>query len=170
MKRKNNGIGIMVALTIVAFHAGVICFFATLETGSARVPQRDGDGGLEQGCPLSGFTITAYCPGSCCNGRWEGKTAHGIDFDVFKALGISVAAVDPAVIPLGSVILYGDRLYFAADTGGLIKGKRIDLLMEKHDDTVRFGVRQNQTVILHSVKTESQPGSFCTGTPCIRAI
>ncbi|MBN1533695.1 MAG: 3D domain-containing protein [Spirochaetes bacterium] len=170
MTKTNNGVGIMVALTIVALHACIILFFATMETGSSEHGTADNTWTHLRGCTLTGFTITAYCPGSCCNGKWKGKTAHGIDLDVFEALGISVAAVDPAVIPLGSVIQYNGRLYFAADTGGLIKGKRIDLLLEKHDDTVRFGVRHHQSVKIHSVDAAGTTENICSEKAGNRAI
>lgn len=48
-------------------------------------------------------------------------------------------AVDPRVIPLGSKIRLGGRVYTAEDTGGAIKGKRIDLYVENHEQAMRFG-------------------------------
>lgn len=48
-------------------------------------------------------------------------------------------AVDPRVIPLGSKIRLGDRVYTAEDTGGAIKGKRIDLFVSSHSETMKFG-------------------------------
>ena len=48
-------------------------------------------------------------------------------------------AVDPRVIPLGSKIRLGDRIYTAEDTGGAIKGKRIDLFGGSHSEAMKFG-------------------------------
>ena len=57
-----------------------------------------------------------------------------------------IVAVDPDVIPLGShVFIPGYGLAIAADTGGAIIGRRIDLCMDRYGDAVRFG-RQPVTV------------------------
>ena len=57
-----------------------------------------------------------------------------------------VVAVDPDVIPLGThVFIPGYGLAIAADTGGAIVGRRIDLCMNRYGDAVRFG-RQPVTV------------------------
>lgn len=48
-------------------------------------------------------------------------------------------AVDPRMIPLGSKIRLGDRVYTAEDTGGAIKGKRIDLFAGSHSEAMKFG-------------------------------
>ena len=60
-----------------------------------------------------------------------------------------VIAVDPNVIPLGSRIYvpgYGE--YVAGDTGGAIKGNRIDLHMEDLEAAWQFGRRQIDIKIL----------------------
>jgi len=103
--------------------------------------------------------ITAYCPGPCCNtavkrinGRvvtidWSDKVAvGGLSLSRMVSNGIHVMAVDPDVIPLGSIISYEGRYYFALDTGGLIKGRKLDVLVEKHEDTFVFGKRMKQEV------------------------
>ncbi len=95
---------------------------------------------------LSGFTITAYCPGPCCNGQWSGLTSSGIRMDDYKKKGISIVAVDPSVIPLGSIILYGTREFVAADVGRLIRGNHIDILVDDHESTLIFGKRQGQII------------------------
>ena len=80
---------------------------------------------------------TAYLPG---DGDGYGITATGIPATY------GVAAVDPAVIPLGSRLYipgYGEAI--AADTGGAIYGYRIDLCMESYSEAMNFG-RRNVTV------------------------
>lgn len=60
-----------------------------------------------------------------------------------------VIAVDPNVIPLGSKIFvpgYGE--YVAGDTGGAIKGNRIDVHMEDLDAAWAFGRRQIDIKVL----------------------
>lgn len=50
-------------------------------------------------------------------------------------------AVDPTVIPYGSeVVIYG-HTYIAEDTGGAIKGNRIDILFETHQEALEFGIQ-----------------------------
>ena len=61
--------------------------------------------------------------------------------------GISTIAVDPSIIPLGSkVYIPGYGLAIASDTGGLIKGNRIDLFLNSEDECINWGV---QTVSLY---------------------
>jgi 3D (Asp-Asp-Asp) domain-containing protein len=92
------------------------------------------------------FTITAYCPGACCNDQWAGKTATGKYMSYYFQMGINIAAVDPKVIPFGSKILYNGKEYLCMDAGGAIKGHKIDLLFKTHAETVKFGVKKNQFV------------------------
>ena len=52
-------------------------------------------------------------------------------------------AVDPEVIPLGTKLYvegYGPAV--AADTGGDIKGQRVDLYMDSYEEAIQFGRRQ----------------------------
>lgn len=48
-------------------------------------------------------------------------------------------AVDPRLIKLGSKVRMNDREYIAEDTGGAIKGKRIDLFVDSHSEAMKFG-------------------------------
>jgi 3D (Asp-Asp-Asp) domain-containing protein len=102
---------------------------------------------------IEGFRITAYCSGKCCNGKWHGQTAMGRKMSYYTEKKIKIAAVDPEVIPLGTWLRYNGIYYFAADTGGYIKGKRIDLLMDDHESTVEFGVKNDQTIEIISVES-----------------
>ena len=73
------------------------------------------------GSELGGFTITAYCPGKCCNGEWAGLTASGKSIDYYASRHIRIAAVDPSVIPMGTRFVYRGIQYSAVDIGGKIK-------------------------------------------------
>lgn len=104
-------------------------------------------------------TITAYCPGPCCNTAvskhkqgittrdWSNRVS-GINSPVSTLLdtGIEIAAVDPDIIPLGAILHYADRLYIALDTGSLIKGYAVDIMFRSHDETVRFGRKHGQLI------------------------
>lgn len=97
---------------------------------------------LDQAHVLEGVTITHYDVCSKCCGKTDGITASGA-----HATPYSTVAVDPSVIPLGAVLLvdYGDgaglRRYRAEDTGGAIKGNRIDLCVGSHAEALRMGVK-----------------------------
>ncbi|HWQ72226.1 MAG TPA: ubiquitin-like domain-containing protein [Desulfitobacteriaceae bacterium] len=75
------------------------------------------------------MTATAYCmPG--------GTTATG------ASVRQGIVAVDPGVIPLGTKVYvdgYGPAV--ALDTGGAIRGKRIDLYMNSREAALSWGVR-----------------------------
>lgn len=92
-------------------------------------------------------------PGLTLVGEWEMiATAYysaggGLNGDGIAATGLRVkkgiVAVDPRVIPLGTKLYipgYGEAL--AADTGGWIKGNRIDLAFDTLEECFRFGRRR----------------------------
>lgn len=97
---------------------------------------------LDQAHVLEGVVITHYDVCSKCCGKTNGITASGA-----HATPYSTVAVDPSVIPLGAVVLvdYGDgvglRRYRAEDTGGAIKGNRIDLCVSSHAEALQLGKR-----------------------------
>lgn len=97
---------------------------------------------------MKGFTATAYCPGPCCNGKWAGMTAMGRTIEYYTNRGINVIAVDPRVIPLGTKVIYNGIEYIALDTGRVIKGKKIDVFMAGHEDTLKFGVKRDQKITI----------------------
>lgn len=79
-------------------------------------------------------TITSYCPCAVCCGHWaDGLTATGIP----AVPGI--VAVDPEVIPLGSVVVIGGQRYLAADTG--VTGLHVDICTAEHQEAEDFGVQ-----------------------------
>ncbi|MDY6012245.1 3D domain-containing protein [Clostridium sp.] len=63
--------------------------------------------------------------------------------------GISTVAVDSSVIPLGSkVYVEGYGVAIASDTGGAIKGNKIDLFMNSESECLQFGRRPVTVTIL----------------------
>ena len=92
-------------------------------------------------------TATAYTYGD--GGSWGDVTATG------KTVQVGFVAVDPRVIPLGSrlYITYpdGSSCYgfaVAEDTGGAIKGNRVDLFYENREDAIQFGRRKVKVYVL----------------------
>jgi uncharacterized protein YabE (DUF348 family) len=83
---------------------------------------------------------TAYVPGHGCGTR----TATG------RRAQRGVVAVDPRVIPLGTrLYIPGYGYAVAADTGGSIRGYRIDLCFSSLREARRFGRRRIRVQILN---------------------
>lgn len=79
------------------------------------------------------------------NGTGFGITASG------KKVREGFVAVDPDVIPLGSKVwVDGHGWQEAADTGGAIKGNRIDIFMDDRNAAVEFG--RKQKVIVYELR------------------
>lgn len=91
---------------------------------------------LEYSHVIDGKATAYNCPG------YVGRTASGTIAEVGKV------AVDPKVIPLGSKLYVvsqdGQYVYgycIAEDTGGLIKGNKVDLYFSTWDECIQFGYR-----------------------------
>lgn len=103
---------------------------------------------VEKYTSIGDFKLTAYCSCKKCCGKWANNRPvdeNGNEI-VYGACsvpleqGVSIA-VDPNVIPLGSTVYIDGIPYVAHDTGGAIKGKRIDVYFSSHEDAVEFGVQ-----------------------------
>jgi len=91
---------------------------------------------------------TAYAPGPHDNGKWGNLTHIGTQ------VRPGVIAVDPKVIPLGSRLYIefpdGRSIYgVAEDTGGAIKGNRIDIAMWTVAEAYKFGIQKIKVTILN---------------------
>jgi 3D (Asp-Asp-Asp) domain-containing protein len=141
MKQIFNKKGAILVMAILLSYTAIVCL---VERTVLRVYRA----GIAPAAAveMDGFTITAYCPGKCCNGEWAGLTATGKSIDYYRALDIRIAAVDPSVIPMGSRFTYGGLEYRAVDIGGTIVGRRIDLLMPDHRTADEFGVKREQCI------------------------
>ena len=84
---------------------------------------------------LGTFRITHYCSCYYCCGGWGNATASGRPATVGRTI-----AVDPRVIPLGSKVIINGNVYIAEDTGGAIKGNKIDIYVSDHSTALRLGV------------------------------
>ena len=99
------------------------------------------------------FTCTAYCPcGQCC-GMYaynRPKDENGNDI-VYGASGQVLTprksvAVDPSIIPFGTVLIIDGEEYIAQDTGGF-HGYHLDFYFATHDEALAFG-RQTKDVYI----------------------
>jgi 3D (Asp-Asp-Asp) domain-containing protein len=114
------------------------------------------------------FTVTAYDLSyqSCQkkpSSRGYGITRSGFDLKGHNWRTARVIAVDKDVIPLGSLVYIQfidenyfkyNSVYLASDTGGAIKGNKIDLFIEDSQETVSkeaidFGVTKARIIILN---------------------
>ncbi|MEB5479950.1 ubiquitin-like domain-containing protein [Shouchella clausii] len=87
---------------------------------------------------------TAYT--AACDGC-SGITATGIDLN--SNANMKVIAVDPSVIPLGTRVHvegYGEAI--AGDTGGAIKGNKIDVHVPTKEDATNYGSKSVKVTIL----------------------
>ncbi len=92
------------------------------------------------------FYVNATAYTANCNGC-TGKTATGMDLRANP--NAKVIAVDPNVIPLGSkVYVEGYGYAVAADTGGRIKGNRIDVFLPSKSAAYQWGTRKVKVKIL----------------------
>jgi 3D (Asp-Asp-Asp) domain-containing protein len=102
-------------------------------TALSQIASRGIEGTLKLASSALSMVATAYTAG--CSGC-SGITASG------RPAGHGVVAVDPSVIPLGTRMYipgYGHAV--AGDTGGAIRGRRIDLGFNSSGEANRFGRR-----------------------------
>lgn len=85
---------------------------------------------------MGSFKISHYCCEKYKHicGTGSGKTATGLD------VRPGLISVDPRLIPLGSVVIINGKEYRAEDTGGMIKGKKIDMAVSYHQEALDLGV------------------------------
>lgn len=113
------------------------------------------------------FTATAYDLSVQSCGKAIGHKQYGVTRSGYNISGMSreeamVIAVDPNIIPLGAKVriyfpepyTHFNGVYTARDTGGAIKGNKIDVFMgdfqqnKTHQDVWDFGVRKVEVEII----------------------
>ena len=161
-----KGIGIIAAIFSVGFLIGhvtanaeepmqeqAVCLVQIDETKSDLMREK-----IEMIRPvnLGQFKATAYCSCEKCCGIWSkyNLTASG----AVPEEGVTVA-VDPKVIPLGSTVYVefcDGRVgeYIAQDTGSAIKGNKIDVYFESHEEAWNFGVQKVNVKVLEAKNEE----------------
>jgi 3D (Asp-Asp-Asp) domain-containing protein len=136
----------MKTIRLNAAFAGIVLLAAVLALVAFTAPIRSSAGATASAVAKQGPTApgaifnveaTAYCV--------DGTTKSGIE------VRRGIAAADPELIPLGSVIEVSDvgdghdGVYMVLDTGAKVKGKIIDIYVEECDEAVEFG-RRDATV------------------------
>lgn len=100
-----------------------------------------GEGAVKE-MTVTATAYTAYCAGC------SGTTAIGIDLRANP--NQRVIAVDPRIIPLGTKVWvegYGEAI--AGDTGGAIKGNKIDVFIPSQESAMAWGVKTVKIKILN---------------------
>ena len=107
---------------------------------------------IEETYGYTQFTATAYCKCRECNGIYgtdkpdgQAESATGAELSE----GESIAADFSVLPPFTQVEISGMGIYTVHDCGGAIKGNRIDIYFENHEDAQAFGV---QTVWVRTAK------------------
>jgi len=118
--------------------------------------------------PSTDFKVTAYdLSYDSCNKTPDhpqyGLTASGFDLEGLSRKQAMTIAADPNVLPLGTTVKVEfyeeeykvfDGTYTVADTGGAIKGDKIDLFLgdfksqEPHESVLNFGITNAKIKIL----------------------
>jgi 3D (Asp-Asp-Asp) domain-containing protein len=134
-----------------SINKAILCSFTmlTLVLGSVAPAAAAADEGGDRGSQQQEMEVvaTAYAPGPHDNGEWGNLTHIG------TTVRPGIIAVDPKVIPLGSQVQIefpdGRKVYATAeDTGGAIKGNRIDIAMATVDEAYDFGIQKVKVRVL----------------------
>lgn len=115
---------------------------STAKTASkTKTPSRSTSGSVVKEFTVSASAYTASCKGC------SGITRTGLNLK--KNPGLKVIAVDPKVIKLGTkVYVEGYGYAVAGDTGGAIKGKKIDVFMPSKSNALKWGRKNVKIKIL----------------------
>ena len=115
--------------------------FGIREVEVYRFPREESE---HEGEYIGEFLLTGYCSCNICCGEDNGDMTYtGAE----PRAGRTVAA-DPDIIPLGSEIEVGGCIYIVEDTGKKIKGNRLDIFFDTHDEAVLYGRRQEPVYLL----------------------
>lgn len=94
------------------------------------------------------MSATAYSAGYECTGKNPGDKHYGITASG-EPVRHGIVAVDPRVIPLGTELyIEGYGYALAADTGGAIKGMKIDLYYDDMHTVRQFGRKSINVYVL----------------------
>lgn len=146
---------------------------ASLRTGTTRVPEDVGQTvsrGMHwqavETSTIDNVLLTAYAVSEHSTGKKPGDPGFGITFSGHKAKVNWTVAVDPHVIPIGTLLyIEGVGLRMAEDTGGAVKGKHVDVLLKSDADALQFGVRRHVRVYVLKPNTGSHKAQNIPSAP-----
>ena len=88
---------------------------------------------------LGTWLLTAYCKGSCCNGRNAGRTASGAPMVVGDTVAVGH-------LPFGTKLKINDHVYTVTDRG--VHGHHVDILHASHQAANNFGMQHAEVWVL----------------------
>lgn len=169
MKHKLILYFIIIVLTIITIVGFISCehtYKGTIEENNETIDDtkrtieieinKDGDTNqAAEPVSLGNFKLTAYCSCSLCCGKWANNRPvdeNGNEI-VYGAIGERLKegysiAVDPKVIPYRTKVIINGQIYKAQDCGGAIKGNRIDVYFNDHNDALEFGVQYAEVFVM----------------------
>ena len=110
-------------------------------TATKKTPSRSDSDTVVREFMVSASAYTASCKGC------SGITSTGINLK--KNPGLKVIAVDPSVIKIGTkVYVEGYGYAIAGDTGGAIRGNKIDVFIPNKSDALKWGRKTVKIKIL----------------------
>ena len=119
----------------------LICLCLVVFSPVAIIPQTNGDRPrvvrTASSAPVGStqFTATAY--------SLRGRTASG------EYVREGIIAADPRVLPIGTKVhIHGMGYFVVKDTGGAIKGNKIDIWMPSTRDALKFGRRKVHLTVI----------------------
>jgi len=100
------------------------------------------------------FKLTAYCPCTKCCGKWgenRPTDANG-NMIVVTASGRYAkenwtVAADTNILPFGTGIYINGYEYEVQDRGEAVKGNKIDIYFDDHQEALNFGVQYAEVMI-----------------------
>jgi peptidoglycan DL-endopeptidase CwlO len=105
---------------------------------TSEIAATSGENKTDKNSGLIAYSATAYC--------LKGRTASG------SGVRRGIIAADPRVLPLGTKVYMSagqySGTYVVADTGGKIKGRKIDLWVPSQSEAIRFGRRKVSIKVL----------------------
>ena len=126
-------------VVVISFISGImftlLCFFLSTDNPFVRTVQAPDSPPTTRTVKMR---ITAYCPEKCCCGRYaDHVTASGH----MIAYGDKFIAA-PKSIPFGTWIdIEGYGYAEVLDRGGAIKGNRLDVYFDTHQEALNWGIR-----------------------------
>lgn len=109
----------------------------------------------EHGTTTLTCRVTAYCTCPTCCGIWSDRHPSRIGTDYVQKTSTGTIptegrtiATDQSVIPAGTHVIINGHEYIAEDTGGAIKGNRIDIFFDTHEEAVAWGVQELEVDVI----------------------
>ena len=118
---------------------------------------------LPKGKSLGIFDVSAYDACYDCTQKNPGDPGYGVTASGAVAQANHTIATDPNVIPLGTHVIINGKEYVAEDTGGYIKGNRIDIYYDTHEEAEKFGRNNIEVFAAGSSDGSSTDGGSSSG-------